>query len=249
MLTNDPKNPVLVCRVQGTVLQLVETAPTMFSFSGITPGSDAEMSIVVTSQVWDKFDLSDVHASMDGLLHNVTPFTAEEAAEREVKDGFHVAIKLPQDLPRGEFSETLRMRLTPAEGTPEIFEIPITGRVLRRGFRNGRWNPLVRRLWHHELGSRSRRQRHQESLFWSKFVTQSQSLRSPNWSRFRSFLEVQFQEAGFGVPGLYRMEVEVPKSAPPSFYSAEQGRLHVEFENPRFEDLDLSIELAVGDDS
>ena len=88
-----------------------------------------------------------------------------------------------------------------------------------------------------------------KSRLLSKFAIQIPELGVKKLETVPDFLQVSFHEADFGVPGLYRMEVEVPKSAPASFYSSSQGRLHVEFENSRFEDLDLSVEFAVGNDT
>ena len=133
ILTNDPNHPVLVCRVQGTVLQRIETSPETFSFSGVSPGTDSEMSVDITTQVWNGFDLTDITSNMAGLVHNLARLSDQEKLDRGVKDGYRLTVKLPVDLEKGEFAGTVRMRIVP-EGEPhgEIFEIPVSGRVLRR---------------------------------------------------------------------------------------------------------------------
>ena len=48
--------------------------------------------------------------------------------------------------------------------------------------------------------------------------------------------------------GLYVLEVEVPKNSKPCDYISKSGaQIHLEFEHPRIESLDLKMVFAVAD--
>lgn len=245
VLTNDPQNPVLVCRVQGTVLQRIEASPKSFTFAGVSPGETSEMTVAITSQVWDHFELSDLSTSLIEITHDVRPMTDQEKADRKAKVGYLVTVKLPSDLPRGSFSDQLRMQLKPAGQSAQFFELPISGRVLRRVsvYGNGINSYGVMNLGRVPVGKGIKKS------FIVKIRDEDPRLEVKKMETVPDFVKVRFEQSDYQVPGLYRMDVEVPKDAPSSFYPASQGRLHVEFVNPRFEDLELSVEFAVGVDT
>ena len=245
VLTNDPDHPVLTCRVQGTVLQLVEISPQAFRFSGVAPGTSPEMSVTIASQVWDRFEIQDLVSSHKDIEIGIQPLTEPEKKARDAQDGYVLTVKLPNNLGRGEFNESLRLRLVPDGQPAETLMIPVNGRILRRVAIYGKGIDSYGRvnLGRVPVGKGIQRN------FSVKVRDPDPTLAVKKVTTVPDYVQVHFSETKFGVPGLYKMTIEVPPSAPASYITTDQGRLHIEFENARFDDLDLSVAFAVGGDS
>lgn len=242
ILTNDPDNPILRCRVEGRILSRLIADPSEFSMPGLRPGVAEESTVTLSSQVWKSFQISNVKCTMKEATWELTRLTAEEKQPLKVEDGYRLTLKLPDDLPRGFFKHTIQMQITPEGEGDRSYELPINGNVLRRVSIYGKGIDSSGII---KLG-KVRRGKGIKKYFNVKVRDPDPILKVKKIQTKPDFLQVSFIE-NEKVPdaGLYRMLVEIPTDAPRAMFMGDLGKLHVEFENPRFENIDLDVEFAI----
>ena len=240
IITNDPDNPILTCRVEGRILSQLVADPGAFSMTGIIPGVAEQATVTLTSQTWESFEVLDISCGMEGSSWTFDRLSQEDLERLSVNDGYRITFQVPDDLPRGYFKDNLSIRVLP-KGADEItFELPIKGNVLRRVsiYGKGIDSRGVVKLGKITQGKGLKKafsvkvRDSEPTLAIKKIET------NPDW------LEVSF-EVYDEAKGLYRMFLEIPKTAPRAAFMGELGKLHIEFENPRFEDIDLDVEFAI----
>lgn len=242
VLTNDPKNPILLCRVKGKILSTLLVDPGEFSMPSISPGSPAESSVFMTSEVWQDFRIFDLKSSMEELKWEVVPLDESEKERLHVRSGYRIRVHVPDELPRGYFSHWLKLQVQPEGESARLFELPINGRVLRRVSLYGSGIDSTGLV---KLG-KVRHGKGMKKYFTVKVRDQEPSIAVKEVVADPEYLQVSFlQNEKVNKPGLYRMLLEIPPSAPVGNHMGDHGKLQVIFQNPRFEDIDLNVEFAI----
>ena len=242
ILTNDPENPVLVVRVRGEISMRLVADPAKFALPSVVPGQAASSSVVLSSQVWKDFQVRDFKTSLEGLTWDVEPVDPSTTQRLGFACGHRITIHLPDNLPRGYFSHWLRFNVQPEGESPRLREIPIEGKVLRRLaiYGDGIDSTGTIKL------PKVRQGKGLTKYFVVKVRDPDPILKVSKVTTVPDFLEVQFEpNSKFKKPGAYRMRLEIPSTAPRSVHMGDPGQLHVEFDHPRLEDIDLKVEFAV----
>lgn len=242
VLTNDPDQPIVAFRIEGQVLSTLSADPPEFTLAGVRPGESAECSVLVSSQVWERFDVDQISSSLEGLTWDVGPIEDDICDQLDLKSGHRITIHLPDNLPRGYFSHWLRMTVHPEGGESRLCEFPVHGKVLQRVS-----------VYGHGIDSNGtiRLGKIQEGQGLKKYFTVKvrdiePTLEVEELTTEPDFLHVSFEEhTQLNKPGFYRMLLEIPHDAPCVVCMGELGKLHVAFKNPRFEDLELEVEFAI----
>ena len=242
IFTNDPENDYILFRIRGEIISELKIDPPLFALPNLSPISPIESTVTISSQIWDDFEISDVSGSLNDMTWDVSPVSSELASSRDIKSGYEIKIHAQNDMPRGPFSGWLRLNITPQGGEPAEFEIPIRGNVLRRvsiygeGIDSTGTIKLGKVRWGKGL----------KRYFLVKVRDPDPILEVQQLETTPDFLKVSFlANEQVDKPGLYRMLLEIPKTAPPSVYMGQPGALRVEFANSRLEDLSLNVEFAV----
>lgn len=243
--TNDPDHPSLTFRVSGDVLVHVGANPPELVMSGIHPGRSESVTTVVTSQVWEHFDIKELTSSLEGHRWTVEPATETQLEQLKAKSGQHLTLHLPDSLPQGEFNHWVRFQLTPARGESKMYELPLRGKVLRRVAVYGSGIDMTGKV---SLGVIPSQQGHRRRLV-MKVRDPQPELQVDQITCHPDFLRVKVTPYPAKVTttkGLYYLDIEVPKLSPVSrFQSSEAGEVTIQFDHPRIEDLRLRVDFAV----
>lgn len=243
VLTNDPNNPVLTCRVTGKIRTTLTLEPAELAWPSIYPGEADETFTIISSQIWDQFEILDIKSTMEGLTWNIEPL--DNAAKEQIgaKSGYRLTAVVPTDLPRGYFSHTLQFQVQRTGETSRLIEVPVSGKVLRRVSLYGKGIDSSGTV---KLGKikRGRALRH---YFTVKVRDPEPHIKVASVETYPDFVQVSFIENDrVKKPGLYRMLVEIPATAPVCNHMGhEPAQLHVQFDHPRLEDMQLKVEFAV----
>lgn len=237
--TNDPENRVIDLRVRGIVRVKLAMDPPEFVFAHVAPGSAESMWMSVFTQSWKKFEVVDVTSTLEGLTWSVEPLSREQLDEHAALAGSRVRVTIPNSLPQGFFQHELTMHvLTEETESPVPVRVPIRGKVLRRlaVYGNGiDANGVI------SLGIIESDKPHTKR-FMLKVRDDQRKLDLNRVAVKPDFVNVKIRPKGDESRGLYEMILVIPADPPIRSLSASNpGRLHVEFDHPRINDLDLQL--------
>jgi hypothetical protein len=231
--------------VSGDVLVHVGANPPELVMSGIHPGRSESVTTVVTSQVWDRFEIEKLTSSLEGHRWTVEPATETHLEQLKAKSGQQLTIHLPNSLPQGEFNHWVRFQLTPSQGDSKMYELPLRGKVLRRVAVYG---PGIDMSGTVSLGVIPSQQGRRRRLV-MKVRDPQPNLHVDRITCHPEFLQVKvtpYPAKVTSTKGLYYLDIEVPKLSPISrFQSSEAGEVAIQFDHPRIEDLKLRVDFAV----
>ena len=243
VLTNDPNNPVLRCVVEGQIVSQLLADPGEFGLAGMFPGVAETSSVTLSTQVWDSFRVFDIGCTLETVTWDLQPLSDTEKQSMDVKDGYRLTITMPDNLERGYFSHTLKMQVQPEGEGAKVYELPIKGNVLRRVSIYGKGIDSTGKV---KLG-KVRRGVGIKKYFSVKVRDPDPSLEVKKIETRPDFMKVSFVDnEKVQSPGLYRMLLDIPADAPrASFMGEPVGKVHIEFQNPSFENIDLDVEFAI----
>lgn len=263
--TNDPETPQLTFTIRGNVLVHAGASPPQFAFSSVRPGVATESTSIISSQVWESFEIRDISSSLDGLTWQVEPATSEELESQRARCGYRLTVRLPDDLDQGPFTHEIRFHLQPSHASAEEareYRLPVTGKVLRR---LAVYGPGIDRAGNVSLGVIDSQKGHTHRLI-VKVYDQDQQIRLRQSHVHPDFLKVRlmpYATAGVattdgsestdgsetdvrGTKGLYRLEIEVPAGTLPGRYlGGQSATVHCEFDHPRISELQLRLQFTV----
>ena len=246
LATNDPDQEALTFKVSGDVLVHVGANPPELVLPGVHPGKGASVTTIVTSQVWNQFDIEGLDCSLKGYQATLAPATAEQLKKLKAKSGQQVTIHVPGSLPQGDFHHWVRFHIVPPDGDaePKMYELPLKGRVLRRLAVYGQGIDHTGKV---SLGVINSHQGHKHRLV-MKVRDPDPVLRVDRISCNPSYLQIGVTSltTKTNTKGLYYLDIEIPKSSPVGrFQASEAGAINIHFDHPRIANLELKVDFAV----
>jgi hypothetical protein len=152
-------------------------------------------------------------------------------------------------MPEGFFKDVLRLSVQPpGDSRPQSHELVVQGKVLRRLSLYGRRIDSGGVV---DLGVVSRGEVARAELI-AKVRDERRDLPIRSIETKPHFLRVRLKPHGPDAKerGLYRFTVEAPRDSPPcAFTGMELGRIRIEFDHPRIQELTLSVKFAVTSDT
>jgi hypothetical protein len=246
--TNDPAMPELVLTIEGSVLVHVTAVPPELVLPSVRPDETPVATTTIASQVWDHFTVDAWESSLEGVQFDLVPASSDDLAKLEARAGYQLRVTLPGDLPQGDFQHWIRFRVDPLrpDATAQQYEIPLTGKVLRRMAVYGPGIDNTGRVrlgivpaatgQHHRLLVKVRDPQPEISL--RKVVAEP------------SFVGASLQPVT-GVrsaTGLYQLDISIPPNTTPCRFQGDRaGTLRLLFDHPRIPDLALRVDFAVAD--
>jgi hypothetical protein len=256
LLTNDPKRKHLQLQIKGIVRSFVAAEPESLTFASVSPGETVTGETVVFSQSWNAFTVGELQSSIAGLTWELEPADAAVLKAFEATAAYLLRVTVPPDLPSGSFSGSLDFQVTPSgDAAAHAYKIPIQGKVLRR---LSLYGPEIDENGVIDLGVVRQGTPLKKRLM--------MKIRDPDFSMdvrrievAPSFLKVDVTPYRGGAAsktgaaasssaelGMYYLNLEVPADAPAcGFTSVAPGKLRLEIEHPRIDELELQIKLTV----
>jgi hypothetical protein len=201
--------------------------------------------------MWDDFELCEIKPSLPGVTVEVEPASAEEMQELEARSARRLTVTLPEDLPSGYF--TIPIQIEAEQVSPDATdesarvdtELVVQGKVLRR---LSVYGPAVD-IYGTILMGRVLQGRGAQVSLMLKMRDPQTALTVTKIETIPESLTVRLEPMPVGTDkdaGLYRLHVELPRDAPPfRLPPNERGKVYIEFDHPRVENLDLPVDLIV----
>jgi hypothetical protein len=242
--SNDPKKHIAL-GVSGKVKMLIGLNQEELFVDRIEPDKPVTKEVFLYSQMWSNFEVNEFGTSLPGVKFAAEPILPTEAGDLEALCVQRIKVTIPGDLPKGEFSDTLRFRVQPpgADEKPLEVTLPLHGRVIRRLSIYGQ---AIRGEGAIELGTVPRGVGKKVNVVLK--VRDSQTDLKPGPVQITPrFLQASLRpHEGDNVAGLYDLTIELPDDVEPcSYLGNPSGELKLDFDHPRIEDLTLEVRFAV----
>ena len=127
--TNDLDQPDVKMYVVGKVVKRIVLEPNPWNIGEVAEGQPKEFVGTVTSATVDKLVVESVKSGNPKLKVTATPIEAEKLAELKVKSGYYLKAVLDADIPAGEFTDQVTVRLL----TPDPLELTVSATARRSG--------------------------------------------------------------------------------------------------------------------
>lgn len=250
LLTNDPSHERLLLGLVATVSRRLaaEPSPVVLSLRLEDMASEKKRSAsaLIYSQRWDRFDLAAEKPSREGLACRIEPAADELLNEVQARSGYCVRVTLPSDMPDGPFAESLELTGRPAEcdQQPCSVKLEIRGSVEGRAsmFGGGLGSDGVLHFGAVPEGASKR------DAVLMKINDERRTLGINSIEAEPAFLRARVapHAGAANRPGLYRIEVEVPPTAPSCNHMGEQaGTIRLKTDHPRLPVIELKVDFAV----
>jgi hypothetical protein len=246
ILTNDPSTPEIRLTVEGKVRVHFGADPPKLHIPTARPGVRESVSTLLSSQVWPDFRVVDVTSSLKELTWSTSPPGEAELQRMLVAKGIELTVTLPLTMPTGPFTHWIRVKVEPRPGEEvQEYELPLTGKVVRRVAVYGAGIDAEGNIQFGIVRSREGQRRR----FIVKVRDDEPGLKIENISTAPAFVVATLQPATvLGAKGLYHLDLEIPKGTRPcNFINEERGKVRIDFDHPRIDSLELSLEFAVVD--
>ncbi len=249
VLSNDPAHNQIVLTIAATVRCRLAAAPSPITLtidSADLPAAEKRSAeTLIYSQTWRRFELAAQRPSRPGMTWRIRPATAKELDPFQAHSGYHVGVTLPADLADGRFAESVEFVATPpaAAGAPHSLAVQIQGSV------DGRVTLFGRKIDSHgvlRLGALQAGEGACETIL-MKVRDPRPLLVVRRIETEPDFLHVRInacQGHGPGV-GLYRVEVEIPREAPPGNFMADRAAVvRLWTDHPRLPLIEWKVDFA-----
>lgn len=248
ILTNDPDHPAIHLKVVGISRARLTTEPRQVTLTIQPPNYERTASALIYSQVWERFDLTSVKASLEGMTWRIEPATKEQLASFDARSGYKVEVTMPPDMIDGHFSQSIHFSAKPVGSTDAAREIQLElqGNVLGRVTIHGPKIDADRVL---HLGAIAAAKAVRENLIMHvRQEPRALSVRETETSPAFVQARVAPFDRGLAKIGLYHIEVEIPAGSPPCNYMGKQaGTIRLKTDHPKVPVIELKIEFAVVD--
>lgn len=222
--------------------------PPAFEAPRARPDRPTEMVVLVSSQRWDQFELTNLASSLPGLTWKLEPAEQGLLARFSAKSGWYIRTTLPANLPSGELqgkSLTLEAVSSADERDIRRLEIPIHAKVLRRIAVYGQGIDERGTI---NFGVLPVGVEHQRKLT-VKVNDPLSRLYVTNIAVSPDYLQASLKPIGRdgdNTGNLYRLEVALPATAPVSVHQGERlGTIKLEFDHPRISALTLHADFVL----
>jgi hypothetical protein len=249
VLSNDPAHSQIVLTLSATVRCRLAAAPSPITLTidaaDLPAAEKRSAETVIYSQTWRRFELSAQKTSRPGMTWRVRPAMAEELEPLQARGGYHVRVTLPADLADGRFAESVEFLATPpaAAGEPRSLAVQIQGSV------DGRVTFFGRKIDSHgtlRLGALQEGEGACETVL-MKVRDPRPALVVRRIETQPAFLHVRvnpYQGRGLAI-GLYRLEVEIPREAPPCNFMGDRAAvIRLWTDHPRLAEIEWKVDFV-----
>lgn len=247
VLTNDPENEVIQLRITGRILRRIAASPEQLLLGSKVRGELRTVSTTVYSQVWEDFEITEVHPTDPEFRWEISEAEPEALEELGAKSGYELVVHVPGKESSGAFRESLRLQVQPAgKSESTSLSVGIGGDVAGRFTVFGpTFNTYARCL---PIGL-TPSGKEKSGVLTLKLRDPERPVKIVDIHREPGFLEVDVQPFKPDKPelGLYRIEVRVPKDAPQCDYmtAGRQGQVRIETDHPDVREVEFSVSFAV----
>jgi hypothetical protein len=245
--TNDPTQRHIALGVRGKVKALIALDHKELVLDAIEPDKAVSRELLLYSQTWNGFEVQGLTSAMAGVTYAAERLSpAQVGGELNPSAAQKITLTIPPTQRHGEFSDTLRFRVRPLDppGEPVEVTLPLYGKVLRRLaiYGHGIDGDGTIDLGTIPRGAGAKRK------FLVKVRDQQPVLHVKELRAEPSFVQASLvPHAGESVPGLYHLMIEVPATVEPCAYVGNpSGRLTIDLDHPRIDDVSLTLLFAVG---
>lgn len=242
--TNDPARPQFELKIVGKIAPVVWVAPGRLRISGIEPGASASERVDVLSSEWAGFRIENLKPSSDSLRLSTSPLPESALRLRGAKSGYAVRVEIDESLTQKDFQEHFYLTVTPNSdelGQPKTLRVVVIGKVRGRLAVFGQGVDQYGRL---NLGPVDRIEG-KTRRFMLKVHDEQTDLLLKNTVVDPSYVQVRLAPyTRTQSKRLYQLEVTVPPGQLDRAYiGPHAGKIRLEFDHPRIEDLELKLEL------
>lgn len=249
--TNDPDRPTLELTVTGQVQAIAALDPAELHLGSAVPGSTIRTSVVLYSQVWERFSIASIQSTREGLHWETQPLPVPPAAG-QARSACRLAIAFPAGTRYGRFQETLRILVQPDDASaaalpaelaqPQALYLDLEGMIVRPlAF----YGAAVLEDGRIDLGDVPQG-RERTVRVMVKVRDAQAELPQARVEVTPEFLQVRFGPASGNISGLYELTLTLPAGTPPCQYRSQPiGRLRLTTGHPRIGEVELPVTFAV----
>jgi hypothetical protein len=244
VFTSDPDQRSIELRIRGRVIAELLADVTQIVIPPMAPESSATSDVLVYSQVFDQFEITDVECHLEGTAWQIVPFDSAAAPELAAKAVQCLRLTVSGDRPTGDFTGTLRMTASvPAENSRRHLDLPLHGSVLERmeliGGNVDPFGNIDLGSLQHGSGKRVRLQ--------VKVRDSQPQIDNAKITVFPEFLQARLTPHHSSTGrGLYELVIEVPPTAPVCQYRGHpRAEVRVDTCHPRLGNVKLGVTFAV----
>ncbi len=245
--TNDPDRELIHFRINCQFLRHLAASPPEVLCLGRLKTDDRPVQLVVYSQVWEQFEISEVTSSLPGARWDIEP--AGEAALEDLKarSGYAVSVHLPETLPPGIFRHVLRFTGAPPGSGVESRSVsfPMIGSTPKPVSVFGK-HLLPNKVL--QMGM-VRADRGATEVLTMKVSDAHRRLSIRRITTSPDYLKVRvkpYEDDEKSQLGLYRIEVEIPRGSPEGgFLGDAKGEVNIETDHPESPNVTFKVAYAV----
>ncbi|ADB16015.1 protein of unknown function DUF1573 [Pirellula staleyi DSM 6068] len=249
--TNDPFRKSIDFNVKGKVRQELNANVPEIIVPKMQPGTETTASVLLYSQLYDNFTLSNLKSNLPGLAWKIEPATIDDLPDYDAKMVQKLVVTLPPDLPQGNFSDTLYMQVSP--GTPGAqpidFQLELKGQV---GLRLTMYGAAVSSLdgeGQIDLG-KTKQGKAKATKVLVKIRDDEPTLTAPKITLIPDFLQAELKphESDDQVAGLYDLVITIPEDAPAcQMLGNPYGTIRIATGHPRIGEVSLNLLMVVSE--
>ncbi|HZL90506.1 MAG TPA: DUF1573 domain-containing protein [Pirellulaceae bacterium] len=243
--TNDPTQRAIGLGVTGKVKMLIGFDRQEVIAERVEPDKPLVKEVLLYSQVWSKFEVSQFRCSLPGVTFAAEALDAKDGGDFQPLSVQRIKITIPGTLRQGDFHDTLRFTVRPLdpEGKPHDISLALHGKVLRRLSIYGQGIDGDGAI---DLGTVPRGVGKKLTLV-MKVRDPQTDLNVENVRVKPEFLKASVKpHVEESAHGLYDLSLELPAEVPPCTYlGLPSGELKIDFDHPRIDDLTLEVHFAV----
>ncbi|MCG8449777.1 MAG: DUF1573 domain-containing protein [Pirellulales bacterium] len=245
--TNDPQQPLFKFQISGEVASTISVDPPMLAAARVRPDRATEMSVLLSSQRWNHFELSNIASDLPGLTWKVEPAGSDRLQSAQAQSGWLLRVELPKGLPPGAITDkSLHVEVKPHQEDASVrqLEIPIHANVLRRVSVYGGGIDQQGTI---HFGVLPAGKPHKQNLI-VKVHDELPTLKVHDLHVTPDFLAARLKpyRQSADAENLYQLEVALPASAAPCVYRGHRlGKIRFEFDHPRISKLELNVDFIL----
>lgn len=126
--TNDPENPEIRLKVEGSVQEIVTLTPAFsWNIGSLPDGKPAEITGTIQSVILDDFAIVEpIETSHEHLAATAKPLEPEQLQEMGAKSGYRITAVVKPGVPVGRFDEEFKL-VAKFRGEERVFPIRVEG--------------------------------------------------------------------------------------------------------------------------